>query len=118
MYKIHVEVFIASQVLEQQQGTFTAADLKHFIRREFKDERPGIATHISAHCVANAPLNTARGYNYLWRLSAHELRSFHAASDTPVMERLTLSSQPEMADLPTDYRYLLSSLKTEPDPFS
>ncbi len=116
MHKIHVEVFIASQVLEQQQGIFTSADLKHFIKHEFDDERPGIATHISAHCVANAPLNTAHGYNYLWRLSDSKMRTFRSGCDTPIMERLALSSEPEIADLPTNFQYLLRSQKTEPDP--
>lgn len=107
MVKIHVEVFIASQMLEKQQGTFSVEELKRFIKREFNDERPGVSTHISAHCVANAPLNTAHAYNYLWRLAANELRSFHAGRDTPVAARLGLASQPEVADVPTKYRHLM-----------
>lgn len=107
MIKIHVEVFIASQMLEKQQGTFTVEELKRFIKREFNDERPGVSTHISAHCVANAPLNTTPGYNYLWRLSANELRSYDAGRDTPVAERLDLAARPEVADVPTKYRHLM-----------
>ena len=109
MLKIHVEVFIASQVLERELGTFTVENLKHFIKGEFGDKRPGIATHISAHCVANAPLNTACGYNFLWRLQNGVLRTFHPRRDEPVVERLGLSSQPKGADVPTEYRYLLKT---------
>lgn len=107
MVKIHVEIFIAAQMLEKQQGTFSVEELKRFIKREFNDERPGVSTHISAHCVANAPLNTAYGYNYLWRLGANELRSFHAGRDAPVAERFHCASQPEVADVPAKYRHLV-----------
>ena len=37
MVKIHVEVFIASQMLEKQQGKFSVEELKRFIKREFND---------------------------------------------------------------------------------
>jgi hypothetical protein len=57
--KIHVEVFIASRILGQRQGTFTPEELKKFILTEFNDSRSGVQTHVSAECVANAPLNHA-----------------------------------------------------------
>lgn len=107
MYKIHVEVFIAAKVLENRQGTFSIAALKHFIKQEFGDERPGVTTHVTAHCVANAPLNATPGYNYLWRLPRNELRSFHPGNDTPVAARRDLAWQPKTADVPATYRYLL-----------
>lgn len=107
MPKIHVEVFIASQLLSQERDTFSSDDLKDRIKREFNDERPGVSTHISAHCVANAPLNVAVGYNYLWRIQNNEFRTFRPSQDSPVPKRQLARVQPLAPDVPKKYHYLL-----------
>jgi hypothetical protein len=105
--KIHVEVFIASRILGQNQGTFSPDDLMRFIRKEFHDERPGIPTHVTAACVANAPLNHTSGYNYLWRVGPGLMRVFRPGQDHPETERVKDRVQPEREDLPERFRYLL-----------
>lgn len=105
--KIHVEVFIAAQILGKNQSVFSPQDLMGFIRREFKDERHGINTHVTAASVANAPLNHANGYNYLWRLYQGEYRPFRQGQDLPKSERQNDRSQPLPVDVPEKYYYLL-----------
>ena len=65
--KIHVEVYIASQLLARHQETFTKAELSAEIERRFGDARDSVSAHIGAHCVANARKSAARVYCYLWR---------------------------------------------------
>jgi hypothetical protein len=105
--KIHVEVFIASRVLEHMQGTFSPHDMVKFIREQFKDERHGIMTHITAACVANAPLNHPYLYNYLWHLRQGEYRSFRPGYDPLMPEKKNGRTQPEREDVPEKYQYLL-----------
>lgn len=105
--EIHVEVFIASKILGKNQPKFSKNDLMRFIHNEFKDDRPGITTHISSSCVANAPLNHASGYNYLWRENTGEYRCFHPGNDLPKPERVNDRYQPLRENVPEEYRYLL-----------
>jgi hypothetical protein len=75
--KIHVEVWLAAVLLhEQGMATFSGARLAEEIERRFGDIRRGVQTHIHAHCVANAPKNTAVEYSYLFRTDAGEYRLF------------------------------------------
>ncbi len=55
--KIHVEVYLAARALAKHQDSFTPEELRREVERRFGDTRPGVQTHISAHCVANAPKN-------------------------------------------------------------
>lgn len=105
--KIHVEVFIASRILGRNQTSFSTEDLIRFIQKEFGDSRPGVTTHVSAVCIANAPLNHAIGYNYLWRLDHGNLRAFQPDVDIPKLERRNHQTQPEAKDVPEKYHYLL-----------
>lgn len=101
--KIHVEVYIASRILEQNQGSFTPQDLINFIHKEFKDDRPGVNTHVSSVCIANAPLNHPIGYNYLWRIKPGLLRTFVFGQDTPGTQRLNYECRPKKEDIPEKY---------------
>lgn len=105
--KIHVEIFIASRILGQNQTTFSPDDLIRFIHREFNDTRHGVPTHVVAVCVANAPLNHALGYNYLWRLKPGIMRVFRPEQDRPQPERMKHRSQPSREDVPERFRHLL-----------
>jgi hypothetical protein len=105
--KIQVEVFIGSRILGKNQPSFSTEDLLRFIQREFGDSRPGVTTHATAVCIANAPLNHPTGYNYLWRLGYGDLRPFRPGFDKPNPERDTHQTQPKIEDVPEKYRYLL-----------
>ena len=105
--KIHVEVFIGSRILGKNQQLFSPGDLLQLIHSEFKDNRPGVSTHVSAACVANAPLNHPNAYNYLWRDDYGKLRSFRAGLDLPIPERANFRTEPNIEDVPEKYRYLL-----------
>jgi hypothetical protein len=105
--KIHVEVFIASRLLEHMQGTFSPTDILDFIRKEFKDERNGVPTHVAAACVANSPLNHPIAHNYLWRVSQGMYRTFRPGYDPLKPEKKSARTQPDRVDVPEKYRYLL-----------
>jgi len=105
--KIHVEIYLASRILAQNNPTFSTRELLDFIYREFRDDRSGIKTHLSAVCIANAPLNHSNGYNYLWRLSPGELRPFRPGHDLPHPDRRGAPTQPQRADVPAKYLHLL-----------
>lgn len=111
--KIHVEIFIASRILEQSQGTFSPTDIRNFIEREFHDTQHGIQTHITSRCVANAPLNFEAGCNYLWRIEHGIYRTFKHGVDQPNHGRENDPYQPDAADVPEKYRYLINSIKTD-----
>lgn len=114
MIKIHVEVFIASRILGQNQGTFTPSDIRKLIEREFHDTQHGIQTHITSRCVANAPLNFGAGCNYLWRVSRGVYRIFQLGIDQPFPGRENDPSQPSWDEIPEKYRYLLDSSGQNP----
>ncbi len=98
--KIHVEVYLAARALAKHQDSFTPEELRREVERRFGDTRPGVQTHISAHCVANAPKNTNPASNYLWRLSSGRLRPFDPDHDRPHPTRIGTRSAPDPADLP------------------
>ena len=105
--KIHVEVFIASRLLSQRQETFTPEELREEIRKQFGDTRPGVSTHISSHCVANAPRSAGTVYNYLWRIDQGRLRIFHPGRDVPHPSRTDAHVVPNREDVPLQYHDLL-----------
>jgi hypothetical protein len=105
--KIHVEVFVAAQLLSRRQETFTAEALRQEVKRLFGDTRPGVGTHISAHCVANAPRNAGTVYNYLWRLEQGLLRAFDPVKDRPHTSRTDAAWFPRRGDVPLRYQHLL-----------
>lgn len=106
--KIHVEVFVASQLLGRRQGTFTTEGLHREIKQLFDDTRPGVSTHISADCVANARRNAGTVYNFLWRLDRGLFRVFDPAPDVPHPTRANASCFPRREDVPLEYRSILS----------
>jgi hypothetical protein len=106
--KIHVEIFIASRILGRNKPSFSVGELLGFTQKEFRDTRSGVGTHVSAVCVANAPLNHPTGYNYLWRVERDELRPFRPGADHPDPERVNYPTQPQTDDVPEKYRYLLT----------
>lgn len=108
--KIHVEIFLAAQLLQREQGTFTAQDIVDRVRQEWGDERPGVSTHASAHCVANAKANTATPYNYLWRIEHGRYRCFDPARDQPHPSRAGRPAQPVERDVPVAYRWALRGI--------
>jgi len=107
MPKIHIEVFVASRLLARRQGTFTAEELRQEIERLFGDTRPGVNTHISAHCVANAPRNAPTVYNYLWRLDQGPSRVFDASRDRSHLSQLDAACFPRQKDVPLAYRHVV-----------
>lgn len=106
--KIHVEVYIASRVLDQRQGTFSPQEIEKFIQTEFKDFRSGVKTHISSECVANAPLNHMLGHNYLWRTEYGTLRAYRPGMDRPNKGREMSIDHPRREDMPETYLSLLA----------
>lgn len=107
MMTIQVEVFVASQLLSRTQGTFTTGQLRRDVKRLFCDTRPGMSTHASSHCVANARRNAGTVYNYLWRLAKGLFRVFDPSTDQPHPTRANASHLPNEDDVPVEYRYLL-----------
>ena len=106
--KIHVEVFVASQLLSRRQPTFTKEHLRAEIRRLFGDTRPGVDIHISSHCVANARKSAVTVHNYLWRLGHGLFRAFDPRRDVPHSTRTNAGHVPNTDDVPMEYRYLLT----------
>ena len=98
--KIHVEVYLAAHALAQDQDSFTPAELRREIERRFGDTRPGVQTHISAHCVANAPKNIGMPSNYLLRLGDGRMRLFDPTRDIPHPSRRDARTTPDRRDLP------------------
>jgi hypothetical protein len=86
--QIHIEIYLASHMLQREQGTFSVIELVDRVGQEFGDDRPGVQTHASAHCVANAPLNTTYINNYLWRLDHGRYRCFDPTRDMPHPDRV------------------------------
>jgi hypothetical protein len=78
-----------------------------YIKKEFSDEKPGINTHVTAACVANAPLNHPYCYNYLWRIGHGEYRTFHPGRDQLKPEKKEYRHQPYPQDVPENCQYLL-----------
>jgi len=98
--KIHVEVYLAARALAQDQDSFTPAELRSEIERRFGDTRPGVRTHISAHCVANAPKNIGTPSNFLLRLGHGRIRLFDPTRDIPHPSRRDARTMPDPRDLP------------------
>jgi len=105
--KIHVEVFIASRILYQNKPSFSPSEIIDFIHKKFNDERHGIPTHVTAACVANAPMNHPYCYNYLWRIRPGEYRIFKPRHDPLNPEKRGFRDQPYPHDVPEKYQYLL-----------
>ena len=97
--RIHVEIYLAAQALAQHHDSFTLEELCREIERRFCDTRPGVETHISAHCIANTPRNAGTVYNYLWRLPDERLRPFDPDRDVPDPTREGARTAPDPSDL-------------------
>ena len=104
---IHVEVYLASRLLQREQSTFRTAEVIARVRQEFGDQRRGVETYACTHCVANSPLNLPQAYNYQWRLDKGVYRCFDEARDTPHPDRVDGRSQPDLEDIPPAYHWLV-----------
>jgi hypothetical protein len=105
---INAAVFLAAKLLSKEKTTFTVEELRDKIEEMFGDTRPGVTTHIYAHCVANAPKNTLVAYNYLWRVDRGRYRLFDPRSDHPHPSRKGGRTTPDRAGVPSEYRDLLT----------
>jgi len=108
MLTIHTEVFLAARLLSRRKTTFTSQELRDKIEEEFGDTRPGVAAHISGHCVANAPKHTYVKYNYLWRVDRGRYRLFDPRADHPHPSRKGGRTTPDPGGVPRRLKYLLS----------
>ncbi len=105
--KIHVEVFIASRLLQQGKATFSTHEILDLVRSEFGDTRPGVTTYTHTHAVANSPKGAATVYNYLWRIDSGRYRCFDPNKDVPHPSRVDVATIPDIADVPDRYHHLL-----------
>ncbi len=104
---IHVEVWIASRILSRSKEFFTKHDLVMTIHSIFQDDRSGVSTHISSHCVGNKPAYQGTPSNYLYSSSNGVYRAF-TGSDTPHPSRIGCRLHPSLEDIPEQFRVLLS----------
>jgi len=108
MLTINAGVFLAAKLLTREKTTFTVEELRNKIEEKFGDARPGVTTHISAHCVANAPKNTFVAYNYLWRVGRGRYRLFDPRSDHPHPSRKGGRTTPDPGGVPPELTHLLT----------
>jgi hypothetical protein len=103
------EVWIGLALLHREQPdrvSFPVAEIRRRIEREqvHPDTRPGIATHISQHCVANvAP--TSGTYRMLLRLPDGSYRLYRHGDECH--PRRSGKMTPVRGELPEPYHYLL-----------
>jgi hypothetical protein len=101
--KIHAAVWLAAALLhEQGYPTFSPGRLREEVERRFGDTRPGVQTHVSAHCVANAPKNTTVEYSYLFRTDAGDLRLYRKG-DPLHPSRSGSRTAPDQTDVPEEF---------------
>jgi len=106
--KIHVEVFVASRLLEKRTSSFTRRQLIEEIERLFGDRRPGVSSYVrSSRCIANSRFASRYAFNYLWELPDGNLRCFNPQTDEPATGRLHHHVQPPIADVPEAYQDLI-----------
>lgn len=109
--KIHAEIWLAAALLhEQGYPTFSPSRLVEEVQRQFGDIRPGVKTHVHAHCVANAPKNTMVEYSYLFRTDRGELRLYRKG-DPLHPSRTGYRTAPDQADIPEELRDLWRKLQ-------
>lgn len=103
MAKIHAEVWLAAALLhEAGYPTFSPGRLVEEVERRFGDTRPGVKTHVHAHCVASAPKNTVVPHNYLIRTDVGEYRLYRPG-DKVHPSRAGHRTRPDQADVPEEY---------------
>jgi len=101
--KISVEVWLAAAALhEAGRPEFSGHALAAEVEKLFGDTRPGIITHIVAHCVANATLNTGTAYNYLSRPHSGTYRLWRPG-DHLHPTRIGGRTHPHEVDIPPAY---------------
>lgn len=101
--KIHAEIWLAAALLhEQGRSTFSPARLIEEVERRFGDMRPGVTTHVHAHCVENAPKNTTVEYSYLFRVGTGELRLYRKG-DPLHPSRSGSRTAPDQVDVPEQF---------------
>lgn len=112
-HPIHVEVWIASQILGKDHKTFTKKQLMKKVEELFNDTRNGVSTHISSYCVASTKANPA-AYRYLTRVNRGEYRRFKLGDEThPSKENAPL--HPNLDKIPEPFWSLLDIVNDNPD---
>jgi len=117
--KVADEVWIGCALLHVENPTkesFYPQEIVKRIKREniFGTLRPGIAWHISLHCVANKPPNPAK-YRMLYALSDRSLRLFKESDDYhPSRENGKI--KPNSEDVPQKYQHLLEWYESKYNP--
>lgn len=100
--KIHAEVWLAAALLHDQgYAAFSPARLAEEVERRFGDVRPGVKTHVHAHCVANAPKNTMTEYSYLYRTDSGDLRLYRSGDELHP-SRSGVRTAPDQTDVPVE----------------
>ena len=101
--KIHAAVWLAAALLhEQGYVAFSPSRLVQEVERQFGDVRPGVKTHVHAHCVANAPKNTMTEYSYLFRTDSGDLRLYRPG-DLLHPSRSGVRTTPDQTDIPEEH---------------
>lgn len=116
------QLWIATALLHREQPErldFSVEEIVTRLRQEGMSVRPGVATHLSEHAVANKPAHSARlrllydtgyGRRRLYRRSD----SYHGDREGPT-ETGGTRTHPSRDDLPDRYLYLLDWYEREYD---
>ena len=108
--KVHVETWIATALLQRENPERESFTKDEILERAYQLHpgvpcRPGVAIHISQHCLANARPNPAR-YRMLYRTRDGRYRLFRESDDYhPQRQKGPMT--PKSADLPDDCKSLL-----------
>lgn len=108
------EVWIATALLHREHpeaADFSLKDIQHRMAREhLADARPGIAAHVSVHCVANRPPDNGR---YLMLLeTAPSRRRLFRPGDPYHPKREGGKMVPEREEIPPKYHALIDWYRT------
>ena len=104
--EIHVEVWIAAQLLGDDGQEFSKGDLARKIKELFNDERPGVSTHISSHCRADAKADPG---NYCYLITVrHGVFRCIQPGDSVHPTRKKGKRRPSEESVPVQYQKLLS----------
>lgn len=103
---IHVEVWVAAASLHRQgRAEFSSQELANAVRAMFGDTRPGVVTHITAHCCATAKASVGTPHNYLTR-TARATYTLWRPGDSIHETRRGAPTWPAESDVPMEYRDL------------
>ena len=111
--KVADEVFIAAALLHRENPDRTDFTLGEIVRRAEKENafgelRPGIHPHVSLHCVANRPPNSAQ-YRMLYETPGNRRRLLLASDDVHPARKGKIFPDPE--EVPPQYHALIGWAK-------